>query len=118
MTKQVLFAVNEETLGEGEESLAVVLSRQISYFADEEGFNALLKHLGNSPWCHILEVICDEYLKGNPRKPLSHWTGIEEDFRDLLMGLTKFDPAQRITAKEALAHRWFAGVGEEDASLD
>jgi hypothetical protein len=49
MTKEVIFAVKEEDLKEGEEPLAVILERQISYFADKEGLNQLLKHLGDSP---------------------------------------------------------------------
>ena len=47
--KRVIFAVDEEELADGEEPLAVVLERQISYFADEDGLNGLLKHLGDSP---------------------------------------------------------------------
>ena len=49
MTKEVIFAVKDEDLGEDEEPLAVILERQISYFADEEGLNGLLKHLSDSP---------------------------------------------------------------------
>jgi serine/threonine protein kinase len=38
------------------------------------------------------------------------WTDIEEDFRDLLVGLTKFDPSKRLTAEEALQHPWFRDI--------
>jgi serine/threonine protein kinase len=38
------------------------------------------------------------------------WKGIDEDLRDLITGLTKFDPAQRLTANEALEHKWFRDV--------
>jgi hypothetical protein len=48
ITKEVIFAVKKEDLGEGEEPLAVILKRQISYFADKKGLNQLLKHLGDS----------------------------------------------------------------------
>lgn len=113
MTKQVIFAVGDEDLEEGEEPLAVILERQISYFADEEGLNVFLKYLGDSPWCQILEVLRDGFNKTNPRKPVSLWKGIDEDFRDLITGLTKFDPEQRLTAKEALEHRWFRDVKQE-----
>ena len=44
------------------------------------------------------------------RESRSLWKGIDEDFRDLIMGPTKFDPAQRLTANEALEHRWFRDV--------
>ena len=116
MTKQIIFAVEEEDLEQGEEPLAVILERQISYFADEEGLNAFLKYLGNSPWCQILEVLRNGFNKTNPRKPVSLWKGIDEDFRDLISGLTKFDPAQRLTANEALEHRWFKDIEEDNVA--
>ena len=62
MTKRIIFAVDEEDLEEGEEPLAVILERQISYFADEEGLSAFLKYLGDSPWCQILEVLRDGFF--------------------------------------------------------
>jgi len=55
--KLVIFAVGEEELAEGEEPLSVILERQISYFADEDGLDGLLKHLGNNPWCGIFKVL-------------------------------------------------------------
>ncbi|KAH6710896.1 calcium/calmodulin dependent protein kinase [Leptodontidium sp. MPI-SDFR-AT-0119] len=110
VTKQVIFSIEGEDLGEGEEPLAVVLERQISYFADEEGLNGLLRHLGDSPWCQVLETLRDGFNKTNPRKPVSLWKGIDKDFRDLVTGLTKFDPSKRLTAKEALQHPWFGDV--------
>ena len=39
MTNQVIFAIGEDDVEEGEEPLAVILERRISYFADEEGLN-------------------------------------------------------------------------------
>jgi serine/threonine protein kinase len=110
VTKQLIFAIEKEDLGEGEEPLAVILERQISYFADEDGLNGFLNHLGESPWHQVLEVLRGGFNKTNPRKPVSLWRGIDEDFRDLVTGLTKFDPAKRLTAKEALQHRWFGDV--------
>jgi len=38
------------------------------------------------------------------------WKGIDEEFRDLVVGLTKFDPAKRLTAREALDHEWFKDI--------
>ena len=105
MTKQIIFAVEKNDLGEGEEPLAIILKRQISYSADEEWLNELLKHLGESPWCQVLETLRDELNRANPRKHGSLWKGIDEDFRDLISGLMKFDPAKRLTAKEALQQR-------------
>ncbi|TAQ88176.1 hypothetical protein B7494_g3490 [Chlorociboria aeruginascens] len=108
--KRVIFAVDKEKLAEGEEILAVVLERQISYFADEDGLNGLLQHLGDSPWCEVLQVIRDGFNKTNPRKPFSLWKNIDTDFKDLIGGLTNFEPTKRLTAHEALAHKWFSDV--------
>ncbi|KAL9135478.1 MAG: hypothetical protein Q9175_003330 [Cornicularia normoerica] len=103
--KRVIFAVGEGELAEGEEPLSIVLERQISYFTDEDGLNVLLNHLGNSPWCRVLEVIRDGFNKTRPRKPFSMWENVDTDFKDLVGSLTNFNPAKRLTAHEALVFR-------------
>ncbi|GIK05575.1 hypothetical protein Aspvir_009688 [Aspergillus viridinutans] len=108
--KRVIFAVGEEELDEGVDPLAIVLERQISYFADEDGLTGLLRHLGDSPWVRVFEVIRDGFTKENPRKPFALWKGIDDDFKSLICAMTNFDPERRITAHEALAHKWFKGV--------
>jgi serine/threonine protein kinase len=110
--KRLIFAVDKEELAEGEEALVVVLERQISYFADEDGLNGLRKHLSDNPYCEIFEVLRSGFNESNPRKPFSLWEieSVDEEFKDLISGLTNFDPAKRLTANEALAHRWFASV--------
>lgn len=108
--KRVIFAVDEEELAKGEEPLSIVLERQISYFAGEDEFSGLLKHLGDSPWCEVLRVVRDGFNKTNPRKPFSLWKNVDADFKNLIGGLTNFDPAKRLTALEALAHGWFKDV--------
>ncbi|KAH7076258.1 kinase-like domain-containing protein [Paraphoma chrysanthemicola] len=108
--KRVTFAVGEEELDEGVEHLAVVIERQISYFADEDGLREFLKHLGDNPWVPIFEVTRDGFNKENPRTPFARWEGVDEDFKDLVCAMTNFDPEKRITAREALAHNWFDGV--------
>lgn len=110
MTKRLLFYVSDEELGEGEEPLAHIIERQISYFADEDGLNALVKFLGESPWCEIFLVTADGFNESNPRKPYYLWDGIEQDFKDLIGRMTNFDAQKRITAREALAHPWFRDV--------
>jgi serine/threonine protein kinase len=104
--------VDQETLPEGELALAHVLQRQISYFADLESFNGLLRHLGDSPWCQVLEVLRHGFNKENPREPFYLWNmePIDSDLKDLIGGLTNFDPAKRLTASEALSHKWFHDV--------
>lgn len=110
MHKRVIFAVGEEELDEGIEPLAVVIERQISYFADEDGISEFLKYLGDNPWVPVFEVIRDGFNKDNPRRPFSLWAGVDDDFKDFIRAMTHFDPEKRITAREALAHDWLAGV--------
>ncbi|KAH8732472.1 kinase-like domain-containing protein [Phaeosphaeriaceae sp. PMI808] len=109
--KRVIFTVGEEELDEGVEPLAVVIQRQISYFADEEGMGGFLRHLGDNPRVPIFEVTRNGFNKDNPRKPFSFWEGVDEDFKDLICALTNFNPEKRITAREALAHKWFEDNG-------
>jgi serine/threonine protein kinase len=106
--EKILFAVDENELGEGEEVLAHVLERQISYFADKDGLDGLLQHLGDSPWVEIFGVIRDGFNTDNPRRPFFLWEGVDEGFKDLVGCLTNFDPAQRVMAREALEHPWFS----------
>jgi serine/threonine protein kinase len=55
-------------------------------------------------------VLRDRFNKTNPRKPVSLWKGIDEDLKDLITSLIKFDLAQRLTANKALEHKWFRDV--------
>lgn len=112
MLKHVILYVDEEALPDGEVALAHVLERQISYFADLESLNGLLSHLGDSPWCQVLTSIRDGFNKENPREPFARWNvePLDSEFKDLIGGLTNFDPARRLTAAEALSHKWFHDI--------
>ncbi|PGH05790.1 serine/threonine protein kinase [Blastomyces parvus] len=110
MHKRVIFAIGEEELDEGVDPLAIVIERQISYFADEDGLNGFLKYLGDNPWVRVFEVTRDGFNKDNPRRPFFLWKGVDDDFKSLIRAMTNFDPEKRITAHEALAHKWFEGV--------
>ena len=110
MLKRVIFAVGDEELEEGIEPLSIVLERQISYFADEAGLDGFLKHLGDNPWSEVFRVLRDGFNAANPRTPFSLWKNVDTDFKDLICGMTNFDPAKRLTAREALKHEWFAGA--------
>ena len=113
MTQIVAFAVDESELAQGVDKLAIVLERQMSYFADQDGLNGLLRYLGDeNPWCQIFQVIKGSFGKDQPRKPFALWEGpnLDEDFKDLVTGLTNFDPEKRLTAQQALAHKWFVDV--------
>ncbi|KAL9087402.1 MAG: hypothetical protein Q9165_006699 [Trypethelium subeluteriae] len=108
--KRVIFAIGEEELDEGVEPLAVVIERQMSYFADEDELSRFIQYLGDNPWIPVFEVTRDGFNKDNPRKPFALWQGVDEDFKNLICAMTNFDPGKRITAREALAHTWFEGV--------
>ena len=112
MHKCVIFAVGDDELDEGVDPLAIVIERQISYFADEAGLDGFLKYLGDdNPWVRVFEVIRDGFNKESPRRPFSLWKSVvDQDFQNLICAMTNFDPRKRITAREALAHRWFEGV--------
>ncbi|RMD42378.1 hypothetical protein DV735_g2739, partial [Chaetothyriales sp. CBS 134920] len=107
VTKTVIFAVDEEELKEGEDKLAVVLERQLSYFADGiDDLEGLLQYLGDdSPWVRIFTIIAEGFGEDFPRRPFSLWRGVDPDFKDLVGKMTNIDPRRRITAHEALGHR-------------
>jgi serine/threonine protein kinase len=109
----VIFAVEEEELDDDLEPLSLVIERQISYFAEEDTLAAFLKHLGDNRWRIVFETLRDGFNKDNPRKPFALWknyAGIDANFKDLISGLTNFDPTKRITAHQALEHKWFKDV--------
>lgn len=92
--------------------MAHVLGLQISYFADLESFEGLLRHLDDSPWCQVLVTLLGGFNKENPREPFVLWNmePLDSDLKDLIGGLTNFDPAKRLSADEALSHIWFHDV--------
>ena len=108
----MILYVDDDALPEGEVALSHVLDRQISYFADLESFDGLLRHLGDSPWCQVLEALRDGFDKEHPREPFDRWNmkSLDSDLKDLIGGLTNFDPAKRLTASEAFSHKWFCDV--------
>ncbi|KAI9929823.1 hypothetical protein MW887_011628 [Aspergillus wentii] len=111
--KRVLFAVGNEELEPGVDPLAIVIGRQISYFANKDSLDAFLTYLGDdnqNPWIRAFKIIRDGFSQENPRKPFLFWKGVDEEFRGLICAMTNFDPEKRITAREALAHKWFEGV--------
>ena len=110
MTKQVIFAVTDEELKEGEDKLVLVLERQLSYFSDLESLGGLLQYIGDSPWAQIFIVVAEGFNKEFPRAPFALWRGIDPGFKDLVAKMTNIDPQRRVTAHEALSHRWFTDV--------
>lgn len=114
--RTIIFAPSTEELEDPDmEPLSIILERQLSYFAEPDTFDAILHHLGpESPWCEVFNAVRSGFNDPNPRKPFRLWKGekpgFDQDFKDLVGGMTNFDPAMRITAREALAHKWFANV--------
>ncbi|KAL2815320.1 kinase-like domain-containing protein, partial [Aspergillus granulosus] len=88
-----------------------VIERQMSYFADKDGLRGFLNYLGRDhPFVPIIELAREGFNVDRPRQPFSRWEGVDEDFRDLILAMTNFDPSKRITARQALGHKWFEGV--------
>lgn len=52
-------------------------------------------------------MIAEGFNKEHPREPFA-LKDIESEFKDLVGKMTNIDPEGRITAHEALLHRWFA----------
>ncbi|KAL3473947.1 hypothetical protein BJX99DRAFT_260793 [Aspergillus californicus] len=64
--KRIILAVREDELEESVDPLAIMIERQISYFADEYGLNRFLKHLGDNPWARVFEVTRDGFNQETP----------------------------------------------------
>lgn len=104
---EMVFRVSDSQL-EAEDSWRYILRRHISYFADEEGLNGLLEHIGaGNLYYERLVALADSFQPGDQRQPFESWDYVEPDLRDLVGKMTNLDPRKRITAEEALRHRWF-----------
>ncbi len=116
MLKRVIFAVGDEEVADGTDKLVVVLERQISYFAEAHTPEGFFRYLGPNPWYPLFEDSIKDFNDANPRWPFRVWKfdeaidGFDEDFKTLVARLTNFDPEKRLTAQEALRHKWFAKV--------
>ncbi|OJZ92141.1 hypothetical protein ASPFODRAFT_55764 [Aspergillus luchuensis CBS 106.47] len=108
--KRVIFAVGDDELDEGIDRLAVVIERQISYFADKDGFHGFLEYLGDNPWASVFNITLNGFNQDNPVRPFSLWQGVDDDFKSLICAMTNLDPRRRITARQALAHKWFDAI--------
>ncbi|PTU22237.1 hypothetical protein P175DRAFT_0514365 [Aspergillus ochraceoroseus IBT 24754] len=107
MLNEMVFRVRDCEL-HASDSWRYVLRRHISYFADEQGFAGLLEHIGESNAFHgRLITLAGDFTSESPREPFESWNYVEPEFRDLVGKMTNLDPNRRITAREALEHRWF-----------
>ncbi|KAF2014219.1 kinase-like protein [Aaosphaeria arxii CBS 175.79] len=110
LLKRVIFAVEDEEIIEGEVKEAVVLERQLSYFADGDSYQGLLRYLADNPWVQVFEIVATTFGEKYPREPFALWNYLDADFRDLVGRMSTVDLRKRITAHEALGHQWFADI--------
>jgi serine/threonine protein kinase len=108
--------LNEMCLRASDEQLAAsdswrhVLRRQISFFGEEDSLKGLLQWIGEkNPFFERLIALAGTFdHSANLRKPVRLWFYVEAQLRDLICKMTNLDPEERITAREALEHPWFA----------
>ena len=111
MVNEMIFRVGESELNSAD-SWRHILYRHISYFADEDSLNGLLEHIGEENLFYERSIVLANSLgPGNPRQPFQRWGYVEPELRDLVGKMTNLDPTKRITAREALQHRWFSETG-------
>eukprot|EP00003_Mantamonas_plastica_P011797 TRINITY_DN216_c0_g4_i1.p1 TRINITY_DN216_c0_g4~~TRINITY_DN216_c0_g4_i1.p1 ORF type:complete len:168 (+),score=73.68 TRINITY_DN216_c0_g4_i1:139-642(+) len=63
----------------------------------------------------------EQIMSGDFDYPDPYWTDISDDAKDLINKLLVVDPADRITAEEALEHKWITGANSDkhlDATLE
>ncbi|KAJ2975412.1 hypothetical protein NUW58_g8361 [Xylaria curta] len=107
MMNDMVFLVSDDQLN-AEDSWRHILRRHLSYFADRDGFNGFLQHIGEeNPFYERMITIANDFPPGNRRQPFETWDDVDPIFRDLVIKMTRLDPALRITAREALEHPWF-----------
>ncbi|KAI4922556.1 hypothetical protein J4E90_000987 [Alternaria incomplexa] len=110
VTKEAVLAVDPKKATEDNPIEAIVVRRQVSYFSDLEDMEGLITYLEDSPWIGYLNFVMANFSEDYPRRPLCLWSDLDEDLKDLLTKMMSMDPKRRITASEALAHKWFADV--------
>ncbi|KAL4864110.1 hypothetical protein BDV12DRAFT_189153 [Aspergillus spectabilis] len=89
-------------------------SRYVSYFGDEQGLHDFLEHIGeDNPFHERFTAIASSFPSENPRQPFEHWNYVEQGLRDTVGTMTNLDPGKRMTARQALEHRWFRQATSE-----
>lgn len=64
------------------------------------------------------EEYCSILLEQELDFPEEQWANISDDAKDFVRGLLAKDPNKRLTAEEALKHRWVAESGIPDFDID
>ncbi|KAI0834728.1 kinase-like protein [Hypoxylon sp. FL0890] len=108
MLNEMVFLVSNDQLN-AEDSWRYILRRHLSYFADRDGFNGFLQHIGEeNPFYERVIALANDFPPGNGRQPFEAWKDVDLVFKDLVVKMTRLDPALRITARDALGHPWFS----------
>ncbi|KAI1459755.1 kinase-like protein [Annulohypoxylon moriforme] len=108
MLNYMIFFVGNDQL-KAEDSWRYILRRHLSYFAEEEGLVGLLRHLGEeNPFHERISTLADDFSPERAPQPFVFWADVDLAFKDLVIKMTRLDPALRITAKDALNHQWFS----------
>ncbi|EEA24244.1 hypothetical protein TMatcc_007319 [Talaromyces marneffei ATCC 18224] len=115
MLGQVVFGAEEglsDFEAQGVFPHIVRLRRQVSFWGDREGLNGLITHVSDEEVnSQVLGMLWDDRaVDYHSYRPFSDWPTVTDDnFKDLIRGMTNLDPRKRITAREALQHPWFSG---------
>jgi serine/threonine protein kinase len=108
MLNELVFLVSDDQL-RADDSWRYILRRHLSYFADRDGFNGFLQHIGEeNPFYERVIALANDFPPGSYREPFESREDVDPVFRDLVVKMTRLDPALRITAQEALNHPWFS----------
>ncbi|OTA95773.1 hypothetical protein M434DRAFT_393416 [Hypoxylon sp. CO27-5] len=108
MLNEIIFLVSNDQL-HAEDSWRYILRRHLSYFADSDGFNGFLQHIGaENPFYERVIALANDFPPENRRQPFETWENVDPIFKDLVIKMTRLDPALRITVRDALKHPWFS----------
>jgi len=86
------------------------LQRLVSYFGDQEGFDGLMRYLGDDEISRAVLTMLweDRHEACIPYRPFAEWPEVEDVvFKDLVLRLMTLDPERRMSAQETLEHPWF-----------
>ncbi|KAI0479965.1 kinase domain-containing protein [Xylaria cf. heliscus] len=96
--------------------VSIRLQRQVSYFGTRDSVDGLAAHVGDEGVNgEVLDMLwADRAADYHSYRPFREWADVGDGgagFEDLVLGMVNLDPAKRITARRALEHPWFTGVG-------
>lgn len=113
MLGRVIFGYDDDFQkheAQGALPFCIRLQRQVSYFGDQEGFDGLMRLVGEEEVnCEVLRPLWEFRMEDDiPYRPFSDWPDVSDsEFKDVVCKLMNLDPFKRITASQALEHPWF-----------